>query len=160
MSDIDTTTTAVTPAADESVQPQPLSPIPKTYDTPEALYKEILERSGLDSFPLDPVDRVVWTSPEGRDPLVFDLNGDSPMGRGSKVQGLFHDEDEIRVYTLPVERGFIYRYTLSKHGLGFVRSRIVNLEAFIDAMAEEYAILGGLDDDEPDDEPEDEEPQS
>jgi hypothetical protein len=163
MSDIAPTTGETATDPTPVVVAPPTTPDkPKTYESPAELFKEILDRAGLTDdagnpiYPLDVTDRVVWLDPESKGVLAFDLRADCPLDQKtnpSQVAGIFVDEDEVRVYTLPKDKGFIRRYTLSKRGVGFTRSLLTNLEVFIDAMADEYAAQAGLDDDDEPDEP-------
>lgn len=153
---ISPTTTPVTPEADDIVDFDE-----RKFETQDefskALFKEILDRSGLDSFGDVPIPkRAVWEDPGGS-LMNVELNKVSPFDKTSVVMGLFHDDEEVRVYTLPTEKGEAKRYCLSKRGRTFVVETFSSLEMIIDALAEEYNTLGiateVIDDDDDDETP-------
>jgi hypothetical protein len=115
--------------------------VPKTYGSMDEIFNEILARSSLESF-TDVVrtKRVVVTMPEGT-PLAIDLGQASPFDKTSLVVGIFHDEDETRVYTFPKEKGEIKRYSIAKQFRFLAVDSMADVEQFIDEMADEYVIL-------------------
>jgi hypothetical protein len=119
-------------------------------DFVKSLFSEILDRTGLESL-RDVVipKRVVWEDPDGKT-TSCDLNSNSPFDPASLVIGIFHDEEEARVYTLPKESGEAKRYCLSKRGRTFVLESLSSLEMVIDLMAAEYRAMH--DDEDEDDE--------
>lgn len=125
---------------------------PKKYESMEQIFEEILERSGLESFKDVPrSSRAVWVDPAGA-AMVFKIGEPSPFGDeknpADTVLGIFHDEDEIRVYTFPVKQGELKRYCLSKRGCVFVLDTFPDVDMWVDEMATEYASLIDDDDEE------------
>jgi hypothetical protein len=153
-----TTPTPVTPEAADDIVDFDERKFETQEDFSKALFKEILDRSGLDSFGDVPIPkRAVWEDPGGS-LMNIEINEPSPFDKNSIVLGLFHDDEEVRVYTLPKQRGEAKRYCLSKRGRTFVVETFSSLEMIIDSLAEEYHVLGitteVIDDDDDDDEDE------
>jgi hypothetical protein len=152
---ISPTTTPATPEVADDVVDFDDRKFETQEDFSKALFKEILDRSGLDSFGDVPIPkRAVWEDPGGS-LMNVELNQSSPFDKKSVVMGLFHDDEEVRVYTLPAEKGEAKRYCLSKRGRTFVVETFSSLEMIIDSLAEEYNTLGianeVIDDDDDDD---------
>jgi hypothetical protein len=125
---------------------------PKTYASMEEMFDEVLDRSGLESFSdVVRTKRVAVVLPDNAVTTV-DLGQPSPFDSKSVVVGIFRDDDEVRIYTFPKEKGEIKRYCVTKHPRVPLAVDVMgSVEQFIDEMAEEYAMLS--DDDEPDEPP-------
>lgn len=149
---------------------------PRVYNTMDEIFNEILDRSGLDAFAdVKRSAQVVWEDPSGKRMVIklteFDADkkivlAPCPLDDGKTVvAGIFHDADEVRVYTLPAKGGMVHPscYCLSKKGRTYVADELLNIEVFIDAMADELKSLGiAADlidpDDDDDDDDDDKEP--
>jgi hypothetical protein len=148
-----TTATTPTPAASVTAEPAPSDP-PKKYESMDSIFDEILDRSGLESFKdVVRTKRACWVDPEGK-MMIFDLGQPSPFLVDDQVLGIFHDDTEMRIFTFPKKEGELKRYCLSKLGRAFVLDTFPDIEMWIDDMAEEYGILGGIEPDDDVDEPE------
>jgi hypothetical protein len=126
----------------------------------KAFFREILDRSGLESFGDMPIiKRIVAKDPDGAT-VAITLNSPIPpfdkTAEMSIVIGLFFDDDAIRAYTLPKTQGEAKRYCLSRgNPADLIIQAFTSLEQMIDAMAEEYhdyGVLSGVIDDDDDDE--------
>jgi hypothetical protein len=122
--------------------------------TSEEVIRRIFKESGADPETLPVGYQVVWYGPpaaDGRpsDPsnaLVVRLGEDDVLFPAHKVRGIFHDEEEFRVYTLPGStpktpaEAMPRCVHLSKKGpVYFVE--MMNAEAFITAMAADWSLL-------------------
>jgi hypothetical protein len=132
---------ATTPAPPEDAPP-------KKYESMEQIFEEIRERAGIGSFLDVPrAARACWVDPDHK-AMLFKIGEESPFGAKDTVLGIFHDDAEIRVFTLPKERGELKRYCLSKQSPVFVLDTFSDLDMWIDEMADEFALLVGEEDDE------------
>lgn len=168
-------TDVTTPAAATATDPAPPAapaPAEPKLTTIESIFAAIRYKSSLNSLKdVKQTVRVVWQDPDGKrfviralddvdggktpaaNPFVSHLASGSPT---SIVMGIFHDEEEIRVYTLPIDgKGFPTCYCLSKReGRSFVEEIMHSVEKFVDVMADEYRAAGeaeGVIDDDDDD---------
>lgn len=130
-------------------QTEPEEGAPKTYATIDDVIAEIADRAGL----ADPADvhagagrgtHVAWEQPDGK-MMIIRHRQPSPFDSGSLVFAIFHDEDEVRVYSIPKEKGNITRHHLSKHGRTFVVEVMADVEQLIDEMDSEIRAADQID---------------
>lgn len=147
MADETTTTNGSTPPAAPS-KPMDLNDI----------FQEVYKRAEL-AGPGDVfiTKRAWWSNPEGKRVQIV-LGQTSPFEAAHAVVGIFYDDDEIRVYTVPSgQSGELERYSLSRQGRNELLDALT-LNQFIDALADEFrgrlSMMGLLDDDDEDEEDE------
>lgn len=128
-------------------EPKEAEPEPRTYGSIEEVIAEIADRAYLD----DPADvhsgagrgaHVAWEQPDGK-MMIVRHRQPSPFDSNSLVFAIFHDEDEVRVYSIPKEKGNITRHHLSKRGRTFVVEIMADVEQLIDEMEIEIKSAEG-----------------
>ncbi len=135
----------------DTILAQPEDKAPKTYSSMDEIFAEVLERSGLGSFgDVVRTKRCICVMPDGA-VATIDLGQDSPFDSKSMVVGIFHDDDEVRIYTFPKGKGEIKRYVLAKNVRFLAVDSMVDVEQFIDELADEYEMLATGIEPEPDD---------
>lgn len=129
-------------------QAEPEEEAPKTYASIDDVILEIAARAGLD----EPADvhsgagrglHVAWEQPDGK-MMIVRHRQPSPFDLGALVFAIFHDEDEVRVYSIPKEKGNITRHHLSKRGRTFVVEVMADVEQLIDEVVVEIQAADDL----------------
>jgi hypothetical protein len=129
--------------------------------TIKELGEAILEGVRADPSMLPKPALVAWFGPNAS-LLYIEINKPSPMDRFSVVVGIFHDDDNIRIYTLPASvpkeatkgpdgklmvGNFEWivrsasRIILSRISPTYVQESLPNLDALADAMIDEWNVL-------------------
>lgn len=136
---------------DGAQEPEPEEP-PREYKSLEDVLAEVADRVGLG----DPQDvlagagrglTVAWEDPSGKimvlkqgEPSPFNANG------AQLIFAMFHDEEEVRVYAVPREKGPLERYHLSKRGRTFVKEHLADAEQLVEELETEVRTAEGMED--------------
>lgn len=147
----DITTTPTTPAEASE----------RKLETPEQIFAAIAEDAGLSGLgDVDAPRRVFIVDPTTQKRVrveIMSADGkpaDSPFDSTATVLAIFHDTDEVRIYTAPKPntRGFVERWTFNLVGASC--TALTTGERIVDALADEYralALAQGIVDDDDDD---------